>query len=54
MRVERPVERGEKGRGWSWKGGWTDVDIERDEEEDVSLARQQLAMLSVIQQNMMT
>jgi hypothetical protein len=50
MRGERPVERGEKGRGWSWKGGWTGVDIDKGKEAFISLAGQQLAMLSVIQQ----
>lgn len=50
MRVGRPVERGEKARGWSWKGGWIGVDTEKGKEEDVSLPGQQLAMLDVIQQ----
>jgi hypothetical protein len=49
MRVGRPVERGEKARGWSWRGGWIGVDIERDKEEDAGLAGMQLAMLSAIQ-----
>lgn len=49
MRVGRPVGRGEKAQGWNWRGGWIGVDIERGKEEDVSLAGQQLAMLSAIQ-----
>jgi hypothetical protein len=49
MRVGRPVERGEKARGWSWRGGWIGVDIERGKEEDAGLAGMQLAMLSAIQ-----
>jgi hypothetical protein len=50
MRVGRPVERGEKARGWSWRGGWIGVDIERDEEEEAGLGGQQSATLSVIKQ----